>query len=263
MSIRVAAQLHPQQGTYEAIRMAVGQAEDLGYDTIYNWDHFFPLYGDRNGPHFECWSMLAAWAEQTTRVEIGPLVACNSYRNPDLVADMARTIDHISRGRFVLGLGGGWCQRDYDEYGYEFGTAASRLTALRSALPRIKSRLDVLNPAPVRPIPILIAGTGEQITLRAVAEHGNRWHAMFPDHAEELEPKVTALHKWCDEIGRDPTEIAWGLGVEPEDLDRFLDKEAPDLVAMGFTEFTLGFNGPNWDVAQGADWLAWRNETNG
>ena len=260
--IRVAAQLHPQHGDYAAMRRAVLQAEELGYDIAYTWDHFFPLYGDRDGAHLECWSLLAAWAEATSRIELGPLVACNSYRNPNLLADMARTVDRISGGRLILGVGAGWRQRDYVEYGYPFGTMGDRIEALGEAIPVIVQRLGALRPPPVRRPPLVIGGVGLRRTLRLVARYADGWHAMFPERPAELEPAVTALVGWCREIGRHPADIEWGVGVEPEDLDRFLRQDAEAYVAMGFTQFTLGFNGPDWAVDDGADWLAWRDGRN-
>jgi probable F420-dependent oxidoreductase len=260
--IRVAAQLHPQHGAYAGIRGAAVRADALGYDLLYTWDHFFPLYGDREGAHFECWSLLAAWAEATDRIELGPLVVCNSYRNPHLLADIARTVDHVSGGRVVLGLGAGWARRDYEEYGYDFGTMGDRIDALGAAIPEVRQRLDRLHPPPLRRMPLLIAGTGIRKTLRLVAEHADIWHAAFPERPDELEPAVAALRRWCDEVARDPADIEWSLGVEPEDLDRFLERDAETYVAMGFTQFTLGFNGPGWDVDSGRRWLSWRDGMN-
>jgi probable F420-dependent oxidoreductase len=243
----------------------VAAAEPLGFDLVYNWDHFFPLYGEPDGAHFESWTMLGAWAEQTSTIEFGPLVSCASYRNADLIADMARTLDHISGGRFVLGIGAGWFSRDYEEYGYEFGTAGSRIAGLEAALLRIRARWNRLNPAPVRWPPILIGGTGERRTLRLVAEHADGWHAMFPDHPSELEPKVEALLVWCDRVGGDPSEIEWGLGLEPEVPSQLeaLEKHADTYVEMGFTQFTLGYNGPGWNVSTAKPWLEWRDQLNG
>jgi probable F420-dependent oxidoreductase len=260
--IGIAAQLHPQHGSWPDLRAAALRAEELGYDIVYTWDHFFPLYGDPDGPHLECWSLLAALAEATSRVEIGPLVTCNSYRNPQLLADIVRTVDHISGGRVINGIGAGWFERDYREYGFEFGTRGSRLAALETAIPVILDRLGRLNPPAVRRVPLLIAGVGERRTLRLVARYADGWHAMFPERPEELEPKIAALRGWCDEIGRDPTEIEWGVGVEPDDLERFLAQDGATLVEMGFSQFTLGFNGPGWAVDGGVPFLRWRDERN-
>ncbi|MDP9494814.1 MAG: LLM class F420-dependent oxidoreductase [Actinomycetota bacterium] len=260
--IRIAAQLHPQHGEYAGLRRSVQSTEEMGFDVVYNWDHFFPLYGERDGSHFECWTMLGAWAEQTSRIEIGALVTCNTYRNPDLLADMARTVDHISRGRLVLGMGAGWFRRDYAEYGYEFGRAGSRLDDLAMALSRIKARWEVLNPKPIRTPPILIGGTGERKTLRMVAEHADGWHAGFPDHPSELEPKVEALLAWCAHFRRDPAEIEWGIGLEVEGKDRVLAEHAETYLDMGFTQFTLGYDGPEWNTGDAGDWLSWRDEKN-
>src|SRR5689334_21445757 len=205
----------------------------MGVDVIFNWDHFYPLYGgDPEGKHFECWTMLGAWAEQTSRVQIGALVTCNSYRNPELLADMARTVDHISDGRLILGIGSGWKQKDYDEYGYEFGTAGSRLDDLGAALPRIKSRLAKLNPAPTRQIPILIGGGGEKKTLRLVAEHADIWHS-FSD-SDEYPRKAEILKGHCEDVRRSPDAVERAAGVAGKSERELLD-EAATLVSLGVT----------------------------
>lgn len=253
--IRIAVQLHPQHAEYADLRRAVAKAEDMGVDIVYTWDHFHPLYGDADGKHFECWTMLAAWAEATERVEIGALVTCNSYRNPELLADMARTVDHISGGRLILGIGAGWFQRDYDEYGYVFGTPGSRLAELKQALPRIERRLAKVNPTPVRKIPILIGGGGEKKTLRLVARHADAWHTF--GNLEIFKHKSAVLDERCAEIGRDPSEIERSIGVNPARLD-IVDA----LVKAGATQLTIGSNGPIYDVGPVGDLLAWRANRN-
>ena len=192
--------------------------------------------------------MLGAWAEQTSRIEIGALVTCNSYRNPELLADMARTVDHISDGRLILGIGSGWKQKDYDEYGYEFGTAGSRLDDLAAALPRIKSRLAKLNPAPTRDIPILIGGEGEKKTLRLVAEYGDIWHGFVDRETYPRKAEVLAEH--CAAVGRDPATIERSAGVEADNLDALL-AEADALAGLGVTLLTVGVNGPDYDLTAG------------
>ena len=262
MSVRIAVQLHPQHADYSDIRNAAARAEELGVDVLYNWDHFYPLYGgeaygeDANaGKHFECWTMLGAWAEATEKIRFGALVTCNSYRNPQLLADMARTVDVISGGRLIFGIGSGWFEKDYDEYGYEFGTAVGRLKALDAAMPLIKGRLAALDPQPTGDLPILIGGGGEKVTLRIVAQYADIWHG-FGD-AETFTHKNAVLDDWCAKVGRDPGDIERSIGVNPAHLDK-----AEGWLAAGAKEITLGLNGPSYDMAVVEDWLAWRDDVN-
>ena len=253
---RVGLQLQPQHADYATIRRTAAEAEEIGVDIIFNWDHFFPLNGDPAGQHFECWTMLGAWAEATERVEIGALVTCNSYRNPELLADMARTVDHISGGRLILGIGSGWFEHDYDEYGYEFGTAGSRLDALGEALPRIAARLGKLNPPPTRHIPVLIGGGGERKTLRFVARYADIWHTF--GEPDTFRHKSAVLDDWCAEEGRDPAAIERSVGVPATDPA----SRGPALAEIGARLFTLGIGGPDYDLAPLRDWVAWRDEQN-
>lgn len=261
--VRIAVQIHPQHAEYAAIRQTVLRAEDMGADIVYNWDHFFPLYDEPDGNHFEAWTMLGAWAEQTSHIQIGCLVTCNSYRNANLLADMARTVDHVSDGRLIFGIGSGWFRRDYEEYGYEFGTKGGRLDQLGLALPIIDKRWDALVPPPTRRIPVLIGGTGPRKTMRLVARHADIWHAMFPEHPRELESAISALEHWCTEEGRDPSDVEWSLGLEPDNHARLLAEHADTFRSMGFTQFTFGTTGPDYSLDGLADWLEWRDRLNG
>ncbi len=263
--VRLGIQIQPQHADYSAIRDAVQRAEDLGFDVAFNWDHFYPLFGEPDGLHFECWSMLAAWAEQTSRIQIGALVTCNSYRNPDLLADMARTVDHISGGRLIFGIGSGWFEKDYDQYGYEFGTAGSRLNDLRDALPRIEKRFAELNPKPVGPMPVLIGGGGEKKTLRLVAQHADIWHTFVT--GEDLDHKLNVLSGHCDAVGRDMSEIEVSVGVGGRGRDNLAvptpEEKGNALLEQGVRLFTLGTTGPDYDMTGFEEWIAWRDEVNG
>ena len=251
--IRIGVQLQPQHADYAQIRDAVRRAEDLGVDIIFNWDHFFPLSGDPDGKHFECWTMLGAWAEQTSRVQIGALVTCNSYRNPELLADMARTVDHISGGRLILGIGAGWFEKDYDQFGYEFGTAGSRIADLAQAMPRITARWAASNPVPTRQIPVMIGGGGERKTLRVVAEHADLWHSF--GNVDTLVRKSAIHDEHGADVGRDTAalvERSVGVGAPPSEV-------ADALVAAGVTLFTIGTSGPDYDLSLAQQWVAWRD----
>jgi len=257
---RIAVQVYPQHCALADIRRAFLTAEELGADRVYTWDHFFPLFGDSEGAHFECFTMLAALAEATSIIRFGPLVACNSYRNPELLADMARTIDHVSGGRFILGIGSGWFERDYAEYGYEFGTAPSRLRDLAAAIPRMKTRLGKLNPPPMGPLPMMIGGAGEKVTLRLTAEHADIWHGFARDSsgkrspAEQVRHKNAVLDAWCAKVGRDPKAIDRSIGVDAASLDL-----ADAIADAGADEISVGVAGPEFDFSTVKRWLAWRD----
>jgi probable F420-dependent oxidoreductase len=229
----VGVQLHPQATTVDALRAAWRAADELAVDSIWIWDHFYPLYGDPEAEHFEAYTLLAALAAETSNARLGALVTCNSYRNPNLLADMARTIDHISHGRFTLGIGSGWFERDYTEYGYEFGTAADRLRRLEQSLPVIMERLGRLHPPPLGDVPILIGGSGEKVTLRLVAQYADGWNSFGPP--ERFAEKNRVLDEWCARLERNPAQIERTVGIganEVESSQAYLDAGATHLIVM-------------------------------
>src|SRR5579859_7483280 len=234
--------MQPQHTTYASYIEAVRRFEDMGVDTLWDWDHFFPLYGDPQGNHFEGWTLLAAI---TQRVEVGCLVTCNTYRNAALLSDMAKTVDHISNGRLILGLGAGWFERDYSEYGYDFGTPGSRLAALEKSLQIIKHRWEVDVPKPVRKIPILIGGGGEKVTLKITAQYADMWHG-FGD-PQVIGHKMEVLDNWCSEIER-------GCGTQKTDSD----ETRAAYVKAGATHLIVGM-GEQWDFQAVEKLVKWRN----
>ena len=255
--MKVGVQLHPQRVSYATYAEAVKATEALGVDTIWNWDHFFPLYGEGEGEHFEGWTLLTAIAMLTSRAEIGTLVTCNSYRNPALLTQMANTLDHISGGRLILGIGAGWCEKDYVEFGYEFGTAGSRLRDLGEALLIIKERMSKELPPPVRNrIPIMIGGGGEKVTLKLTAIHADLWNGFGPP--EEWARKNRILDNWCAEVGRDPAEIERTVSITREDD---IDDSLGAFAEAGCTHFILmSAVPPNYERVNAL--LAWRDKAN-
>jgi len=260
MKITVGVHLPAQNGDYGRLKDAWMEADDLGADYIYTSDHFFPPSFDPEvtkealyGKTLEATSIQAAMAATTHRAQIGCLVHSNSFRNPNLLADIARTIDLISGGRFVLGIGSGWYQLDYDEYGYDFGTAGSRLRDLERDLPIIKARMARLNPPPTRHIPILIGGGGEKMTLKLAAQYADTWH--FFGEPEVLKRKSEILDDWCAQVGRDPKEI-----VRSTSVGNLFGREfkPDDYIKIGYTDFLTMAMGPDWNLASLRDLLAWR-----
>jgi probable F420-dependent oxidoreductase len=256
--IRLAVQIAPQHAGYSTIRGVIAELEDIGVDVVFNQDHFFAMTGDPHDEVFEAWSMIAAVAEQTSRVEFGILVSGNGYRNPNLQADMARTIDNISAhgtgvGRFIFGTGSGWFEPDYTEYGYEFGTVGTRLDDLARDLVIVEDRWTKVNPPPTRKIPVLIGGGGERKTLRIVAQHADIWHS-FSD-SETLMRKLGILAEHGREVGRDIGEIEISADLRGKSI-----AEVDQLFDLGATLFNTGIDGPDFDISEVRKWLTWRDE---
>lgn len=264
--IRIGVQLSPG-GTpdYRTWRDAVLYAEELGTDVIFGYDHFHapsfagivdakPIMNDiqPDVPNFEGWTALATWGEITSRAEIGLLVSGIGYRNPDLLADMARTVDHISGGRVILGVGAGWYEKDYTTYGYEFGTWKSRFDLFDEGLLRIDARLATLNPPAVRDIPILIGGSGIKRTLPAVARHGDIWHTHLPI---ELYREASArLDKLAADFGRAEDAIERSVSWDDE-------RSADEFVASGASLFVTETapSAAGFDFTKLEKMLKWRD----
>ena len=266
-TIRVGVQLWPGGAPdYRSWREAVLKAEELGTDAIFGYDHFhkpFTVPGEDGLPellpeqldvtNFDGWTALATWGEITTNAEIGLLVTGMGYRNPELLADMARTVDHISGGRLILGLGSGWYEKDYTEYGYEYGTVKSRMDLFEQSLVRLESRLKKLVPPPVRQIPILIGGVGVKRTLPLVVGHADIWHTFAT--VDEFRRKNGILKDLAAAAGRDEKLIERSV--------HWTGRENGDaFVGEGVTLFTTEIHPTEqgYDFAELKDLLAWRDQ---
>ena len=223
-AIRIGANFWNQYTTWPALLEAGIRADHLGYDTLWTWDHLYPIVGDSHGDNFEGWLTITAWAARTERIRIGLLVGANPYREPTLVAKMATTLDHISNGRAILGIGAAWNDEEADAFGFAFGSGMpERLRWLGEALPLMRGMLDghepdalgpryvakgVRNlPGPVqRRLPILIGGMGERVTLRLVARFADMNNLGGGD-IERVRAREHILVGHCEAIGRDPAEI--------------------------------------------------------
>ncbi len=232
MAIRIGAGFSSQRTSWAALRDAAIAAESAGIDSLWTWDHLLADEGPTDQPILEGWSILAAWAAVTQRATLGPLVAANSFRAPALTAKLAATLDHLSGGRAVLGLGGGWLEAEHDAFGLPFGRVGERLERLEEATGLIRRLLDgerithrgpsyelqdaTLRPRPIQAhLPIVIGGRGRTRTLRTAARHADGWNIWNELGSVDLALELSAvLDGHCRDVGRDPASIERSFSQE-------------------------------------------------
>jgi F420-dependent oxidoreductase-like protein len=243
--VKIGALCWNQYTDWSQLREVGVRADALGYDTLWTWDHLYPIVGSHEGPMFEAWLTLAAWAEATSRTRLGLMVGANTFRNPALVAKMATTLDHISGGRAILGIGGAWFETEHTAFGIPYGSSpGERLRWLDEAVQIMRGMLrgeqpsgsrfyatrTVRNdPPPLQDrLPILVGGGGERRTLRIVAQYADACN--FGGGFDNVRHKDEVLRRHCEEVGRDEAEIerTVGMGVcvirdDPADAQRVAD----------------------------------------
>jgi alkanesulfonate monooxygenase SsuD/methylene tetrahydromethanopterin reductase-like flavin-dependent oxidoreductase (luciferase family) len=265
--VKLGALLWPQYTEWQPLQDAAQRADELGFDSLWTWDHLYPIVGDWRGPIFEGYVTLAGWAAVTKRATLGLMVGANTFRNPALVVKEATTLDHVSGGRAILGIGGAWFEREHNAYGIDFGrSAGERLDWLDEAVELMRAMLDsdsarargqryaaqdVRNdPRPVQQrLPILIGGSGERKTLRTVAKFADAWNTG--GDIDKLRHKDEVLRRWCDEVGRDQSEIERTMSIGATILRS--DRSEAERVAADVGRHNGGWEGP--EIAMTSDEL--------
>ena len=227
--IRLGALCWNQYTEWPALLDAGVRADELGYDTLWTWDHLYPIIGDSHGPNYEGWLTITAWAQATQHVRIGLMVGANPYREPALVAKMATTLDHISNGRAILGIGAAWFEEEAHDFGFEFGDGPpERLRWLGEALPVMRGMLDGTEPSaagpryrtdhvrnlpgPIQPhLPICVGGGGEKVTLKLVARYADMCN--IGGGLATVRRREAILRQHCETVGRDEREIERTTGI--------------------------------------------------
>jgi len=222
--LRLGINLWSQAATWPEMLEAARRVDRLGYDSLWTWDHLYAIVGDPYQPIFEGWGLLHAWAMATERIRLGLMVGANTFRNPGLVAKLASTLDHVSGGRAILGIGGAWMELEHTAHGIDFGTGfGQRLDWLEESVAAIRALLDgkavtsepggryafhELRHAPLplqEHLPIMVGGNGRTKTLRTIARHADTWNGFgTPDELAELDG---VLRAHCVDASRDPSTI--------------------------------------------------------
>jgi F420-dependent oxidoreductase-like protein len=264
-ALRFGVQARPEHTTWDAMERVWREADELGLDSAFTFDHLMPIDG-KAGPCFEGWTGLAALAAKTERIKVGVLVTGNTYRNPALLAKMASTVDHLSHGRLILGLGAAWFQREHEAYGFDFYTPGGRARRLVEAVHVIKllfsqerstfaGKYYKLEDAPFDPKPvqrphppILIGGMGPKVIQPLVAREADIWHIFVRSGgADEAKRVDTRYHAICREVGRDPAAIELSTSLRPADFagsPQDTRAKVQALVDAGVRHFILSMSPP-------------------
>jgi alkanesulfonate monooxygenase SsuD/methylene tetrahydromethanopterin reductase-like flavin-dependent oxidoreductase (luciferase family) len=247
--VRFGLQLWSQRTSWAEFRDAALRAESVGWDSVWTWDHLNAIFGPWEQPIFEGWSVLSALGPITSRLRLGLMVGANTFRNPGLTAKLATTLDHVSEGRAVLGIGGAWFEREHDAFGFEtWGTGfPERLDRLDESVMLLRRLLDgehvthegrfytfhdaLCEPRPVQAhLPILIGGSGPKKTLRTVATRGDAWNTSGT--IDEVEAKLAILDEHCSNAGRDRSSLELTISFPITIRNEVRDAEAAALAAF-------------------------------
>jgi F420-dependent oxidoreductase-like protein len=263
---RHAIKTPPHHATWAEFLAVWREADQIDvFESAWNWDHFYPLAPPFDGPNLEGWTMLAALAQATTRLRLGAMVNGTHHRHPAVTANMAATLDHISGGRFELGIGAGWNEMESNAYGITLGTLRQRFDRFDEGLAIIRSLLDQretsfqgeyfqlesawCEPKPVQSkLPIVVGGKGPRRTLRAAAQWADQWDMTFPDDPSHWLGLDEVLRQHCDTIGRDQSEITRSVHL------RFPADVAPAALAdTAQTYFDAGVDVVVWSMTGAID----------
>lgn len=265
MTIRLGRQLWNQVFGWAEARDAAIRVEALGYDELWTWEHALACMGSPDQDTFDAYTLLTAWSQVTSRVRLGVLTGANTFWNPGLLAKKVTTLDHVSRGRAILGLGAGWFEPEHVAFGIDFGTGfRDRLAWLDESAGVLRELLDGetvtspeggryslrgarLFPRPVQErLPILIGGGGERKTLRTVARYADIWNWVGHENLELMRHKHAVFEQRCEEIGRDPSEIIRSAFFSPVVRDT-------ESEALRFFEYQMEVNRLGRSVLDDAD----------
>jgi alkanesulfonate monooxygenase SsuD/methylene tetrahydromethanopterin reductase-like flavin-dependent oxidoreductase (luciferase family) len=249
--VKLGINLWSQAGDWPSFLAAGRRAEELGYDHLWTWDHIYAIFGDPYQPIFEGYTALAALGQATDRIRLGLFVGANPFRNPGLTAKCVTTLDHITGGRAILGIGGAWFEAEHAAFGIDFGEGfGQRLNWLDEAAGAMRTLLDGgevtsspggryafdrlrIAPLPVQPhLPIMIGGGGEKKTLRIIAQYADMWNVFGTPETVARKDEILRAH--CADVGRDESEIERTLGFKPTIRSTPEEAERVFLEALAF-----------------------------